>query len=590
MTSDLLNRGTALLALERKRVLDFVWIATLAIQTCALALLGWMGIAERGVATVSRSVLVYGAIFVLVADLSYRMRTPRAVHLSICANQCGGILFLVYLWALSGGVENPDALAFFAPPLLVAGLVGMSWLRRASTALALVGIWGVAYHQAGTLPWHGFVAPADGIDVQSARVMLLWTAGAFGLALGSKALSRALERLYQRTRSEAAGGEAGEALGAVMRGASDPMVVLYADTLQLAHASDSFYLRMLLDPERVAGRSLYNLIRFENCERMETMFEQESGIVPFQAVEIGPEPIVVNLRFFHSEHAGTRYLHITFEEVTDLFYFQLAFDAIEDPVLIVGDVGQLFYSNRAANALLGELYVGKPMLALLRSHRLIAAAGLAAARNLERVLLGDALFHQSVLLPRMGQHGQASRVFWLRKFSEDEVRADRASRDALTGVLNRRTFERDLRRQIHEATSSAPVALALWSVDHFKEICDEHGELVGDQLLRSFATALGEQIRPGDGFYRLDGETFAILFPGADLAGAETAVQRLLLGLGGQMLETLGEALPIGASAGVTVAKPREGMAAVMARADGALHAAKDGGGGCVVPMAPETK
>src|SRR5262249_37130152 len=116
MTSALLDRGTVLLALERKRVLDFVWIVTLAVEACALALLGWLGIAERGVATVGRSVLVYGAIFVLVADLSYRMKTPRAVHLSICANQCGGILFLLYLWALSGGSENPGALAFFAPP------------------------------------------------------------------------------------------------------------------------------------------------------------------------------------------------------------------------------------------------------------------------------------------------------------------------------------------------------------------------------------------------------------------------------------------------------------------------------------------
>jgi PleD family two-component response regulator len=67
-------------------------------------------------------------------------------------------------------------------------------------------------------------------------------------------------------------------------------------------------------------------------------------------------------------------------------------------------------------------------------------------------------------------------------------------------------------------------------------------------------------------------------------------VQRLLLGLGGQTLEIEGEALSIGASAGVTVAKPREGMAAVMARADTALYAAKDGGGGCCVPVAPDEK
>src|SRR3989442_9665778 len=106
MTIEALNHGTALLALERKRVLDFVWIVTLAVEACALALLGWMGIAEHGVATGGRSVLVYGAIFVLLADLSYRMKTPRAVHLSIWANQCGGIPPMILLREGSGGAEG----------------------------------------------------------------------------------------------------------------------------------------------------------------------------------------------------------------------------------------------------------------------------------------------------------------------------------------------------------------------------------------------------------------------------------------------------------------------------------------------------
>ncbi len=590
MSSATLNYGTALLALERKRVLDFVWIVTLAVEACALALLGWMGLAERGIATVSRSVLVYGAIFVLVADFSYRMKTPRAVHLAICANQCAGILFLIYLWALSGGVENTDGLAFFALPLLVSGMVGMAWLPRASAALALVGIWGVAHQQSGVLPWHAFSAPAQGVDVQGARLLSLWSAGVIGLALGSKALSVSLDRLYQRIRSDASGGDASEAFGAVMRGASDPMVVVYADTLQLANASDSFYRRMLLDRGATAGRSLFNLLRFVNRERMEAMLEQDNGIIPFQHVEIGPEPIVANLRFFHSEHADTRYLHITFDEVTDLYYFQLAFDAIDDPVLIVGDVGELFYANRAANALLGELYVGKPMLALLRSHRLVPASGLAAAQKIERLSVGPMLFHQSVLAPRMGTPGQTCRVFWLHKFTEDEVRADRARRDSLTGLLNRRTFERELAQHTREATASAPVSVALWSLDQFKETCDDHSDAAGDELLRSFAAALGEQIRPGDGFYRLDGDGFAVIYPGTDLPGAESAVQRLLIGLSGKTVETEGEKHAVAASVGVTVAKPRESISALMARADEALYTAKESGGGCCVVRAPEAK
>ncbi len=589
MKSETLDHGTALLAFERKRVLDFVWIVTLAVEVCVLAVLGWMGLAERGIASVSRSVLAYGAIFVLVSDLSYRMKTPRAVHLSICANQCAGILFLIYLWTLSGGHENPTALAFFAPPLLVTGMVGMTWLARASIALALLGVWGVAYQQAGILPWHAFQSAA-GVEVLGARLLTLWSAGAIGLALGAHALSAVLERLYQRTRSNEGNSEVVAAFGAVMRGASDPMVILYADTLQLAHASDSFYRRMLLDRQGAAGRSLYNLLRFTNRERLEAMLGEDSGLIPFQRVEIGPEPIVANLRYFHSEHAGTTYLHITFEEVTDLFYFQLAFDAIEDPLLIVSDVGELFYSNRAASGLLGELFVGKPILELLRSHQLIPAGGLAVARNIDRVRIGDALFHQNVIVPKLGAYDQGFRVFWLRKFSEDELRADRASRDEVTGVMNRRTFERDMQRKTRESTLSAPIALALWSVDRWKEICDANGESAGNELLRSFATALGAQIRPGDGFYHLDAEYFAVVYPGADMAGAECASQRLLLDLTAQIVEIGGEPMSLGASVGVTIARPRESVPALIARADEALYAARDGGGNCCVSRAPEER
>jgi diguanylate cyclase (GGDEF)-like protein len=585
-----LNYGTALLALERKRVLDFVWIVTLAVEACALAVLGWMGFADRSVAAVGRAVLVYGAVFVLVADFSYRMKTPRAVHLSICANQCAGILFLIYLWALSGGIHNTDGLAFFALPLLVSGMVGMAWLPRASAALALTGIWGVAHQQSGALPWQAFSASADGVDVDGARLLLLWSAGVIGVAFGSKALSTALERLYQRVRTDANGGNVAEAFGAVMRGASDPVAVVYADTLQLAYASDSFYRRMLLDRRATVGRSLFNLLRFANRERMESMLEQDSGVIPFQHVEIGPEPIVANLRFFHSEHAGTRYLQISFEEVTDIYYFQLAFDAIEDPLLIVGDVGELFYANRAANELLGELYVGKPMLNLLRSHRLVPASGLAAAQKVDRLQVGQQLFHQSVLAPRMGAHGQTCRLFWLHKFTEEESRVDRARRDALTGLLNRRSFERDLGQLVRDATSSAPVAVSLWSLDHLKDACDEHGDAFGDQLLKAFASALGERIRPSDGFYRLDGDVFAVVYPGADLPGAESAAQRLLIGLAEQEFEIDGESHRCSASVGVTVARGREAVSSLMARADEALYAAVEGGGGCWVVPAPETK
>ena len=66
------------------------------------------------------------------------------------------------------------------------------------------------------------------------------------------------------------------------------------------------------------------------------------------------------------------------------------------------------------------------------------------------------LYRQSVLVPKMGSQGQSFRMFWLQKYSEDETRADRARRDALTGLLNRRAFERDLSHHTRESTTASP--------------------------------------------------------------------------------------------------------------------------------------
>jgi diguanylate cyclase (GGDEF)-like protein len=583
-------RDGVLLALERKRVLDFVWILTLAFQACVLLLFGWLGWIDRGVGAISRGVLVCGVLFVLAADLSYRLRTARTINASIHANQVIGVALLSYLWALSGGVEYPGGLAFFVPPLVVSGMVGLAWLPRLTAALALGGVWAVAYQQSGDTPWNITWLTADGgSGSRRAGVLLFFSFAAVGLAATSTALSRLLMRLYQRIRSQTdLSDEARGTFEAVMRGASEPAVVVYADTFQLIHASDSFYRRMLLDPEKVAGRSLYNLLQFENRQRMEILLQEPSGVIPFQQIRIGPEPIVVNLRFSHSQGEGSRYVSITFEEVTDLYYFQSAFDAVDDALLIVGDVGDLLYSNRTANELFGELYVGKPMLGVLRSHRLVARNGLPGVRNLERIEVSGIPFHLSVMAPKQSEHGQSSRVFWLRRFTEEEMRQDRASRDPLTGVRNRRTFERELQHELREVSANAPLALSLWSIDGWKDLSEELGDDASDAALKSFAQILGEELRGTDSLCRLDGEVFGVIHPGSDLRGAEAAVQRLLLALERHPVAMKDERRNLSVSVGVTVCRPQESVAALVARADEALYAAKDGGGGTCVLREPE--
>ena len=586
------ERGSdrALLALERKRVLDFVWVLTLGFQAASLLGLAWLGWIDRGLGSLSRSVLVCGALFVVAADLSYRLRTERAIALSSYANQAFGIALLTFLWTLGGGPEAPGGLAFFAPPLVVSGMVGLVWMPRATVAGVLLAVWGAAWATTGDLPWHApWVATDAARESLRAGVLVCFSLAALALTFTSTVLSRLLLRLYQRLRSHSELGE--EVRGtfeAVMRGASEPQAVVYADTFQLIHASDSFYRRMLLDPGEATGRSLYNLVRFENRERMESMLREVSGVIPFQHVKVGPEPIVVNLRFAQVQRGGARYTSLTFEEVTDLYYCQSAFDAVDDALLIVGDVGDLLYANRTAHALFGDLYVGKPMLGVLRHHRLVSRAGLAGVRNVERIEIGGTPFHLSVMAPQGEGHERGSRVFWLRCFTDEELDRDRESRDPLTGAHNRLTFERQLQHEIREVSSEAPLSLSLWSIDDWKEIDAEAGAEAGSAALKAFTAILRDELRSTDTLCRLDGHEFGIVHPGSDLEGAEAGVRRLMLALDRQPI-AIGQAKrSLVASVGVTRARLRESVASLVARADGALYEAKEGGGGCCIVRGPD--
>ncbi len=102
---------------------------------------------------------------------------------------------------------------------------------------------------------------------------------------------------------------------------------------------------------------------------------------------------------------------------------------------------------------------------------------------------------------------------------------ERATRDALTGVFNRRVLDELAPGLLARAThAQEPVALALLDVDHFKVINDRHGHLVGDQVLVAIARHLAAGVRASDVVCRFGGEEFAVLMPGI---GAQAAVERI---------------------------------------------------------------
>ena len=105
---------------------------------------------------------------------------------------------------------------------------------------------------------------------------------------------------------------------------------------------------------------------------------------------------------------------------------------------------------------------------------------------------------------------------------------DLSSRDALTGLPNRRSFEAALGREIDRvARSGEPALLLLLDIDHFKRVNDTHGHSVGDLVIQAVADALRDSVRPMDLPARVGGEEFAIVLPNCPPAFGETVAERV---------------------------------------------------------------
>jgi diguanylate cyclase (GGDEF)-like protein len=140
----------------------------------------------------------------------------------------------------------------------------------------------------------------------------------------------------------------------------------------------------------------------------------------------------------------------------------------------------------------------------------------------------------SVALELMVFLGAAHVMAQLRRYLDQERQVSRT--DPLVGIGNTRFFREMAGHELARAQrTGAPISLAYFDVDDFKQVNDQRGHRAGDALLGTVAATLRDALRGSDYAARVGGDEFAVLLPDTDADAARQAVERLRVKLASEL-------------------------------------------------------
>ncbi len=273
-------------------------------------------------------------------------------------------------------------------------------------------------------------------------------------------------------------------------------------------------------------------------------------------------------------------------------------DALAGGVMVVTPKGQISYMNSSAEKLLlwsREKAVGENVGDILKLEDLQGNSLLERAFEAHRVHPGHPLqFGQVKLFPRIGDprfvelhttcilNDCKAIVFIFRDVTADRKIINRlyrqASRDALTDLMNRSSFEQYVEQLAHDTSSLLRThVLASVDLDNFKTINDTCGHLAGDELLKQVAQIFRHSVRTSDKVARIGGDEFAVFLEGCGLEKGRSIMEAVLTEIRNFRFSWEGKVFSIGASIGLLEFMPAAHLQIkqLFADADRACYTAK---------------
>jgi hypothetical protein len=344
---------------------------------CALGLLA-LAVLHVGFAVVAAR---------LAARPQLRTRLLTALHLL-------SVVTVAFIWQRAGGLQNPLLLAVFVLPVIGAvfisrwqsyvtaavSVVTVAVMAAAAAAPAMEPHWyapglraaaewlsSSGAPAAGTVrPFAAFYAPAGYYAV----LLQVFAIVVFGCAVATEYLRSVYDRLNVQmamARSETLRSQA--LWSALVEGLPLPAALVDAETHEILCASAIATNKWGTSGAAIAGRKLFEVVKFSYPEAIEALISGRDGVEPLSMVHSGEQLLATEVRVQHIAQSGRRLALVTVSDTTEAFCVRAALDAAEHAALVADASGRVLVINRPARAVFPEAQAGSEV------SRLVPEAG-----------------------------------------------------------------------------------------------------------------------------------------------------------------------------------------------------------------------